>query len=84
MKGKMFTFKTCLLCFIGKLGFPAGSDNKKSDLNPKELGSVPGLGRYPREGHGDPLQNSCLENLHEQRSLVGCSLWGQKESDMIE
>ena len=84
MKGKMFTFKTCLLCFIGKLGFPAGSDNKKSDLNPKELGSIPGLGRSPGGGHGNPLQYSCLENPHGQRGLAGCSPWGCKELDMTE
>ena len=34
-------------------------------------------------GHGNPLQYSCLENPHGQRSLAGCSLWGCKESDMI-
>ena len=44
----------------------------------------PGLGRSPRGGHGNPLQYSCLENPHGQRSLVGCSPWGRKESDMTE
>ena len=34
-------------------------------------GSVPGLGRSPGEGNGNPLQYSCLENPHGQRSLVG-------------
>ena len=38
----------------------------------------------PGGGHGDPLQYSCLENPHEQRSLVGCSPWGHKELDMTE
>ena len=35
-------------------------------------GLIPGLERSPGEEHGNPLQCSCLENLHEQRSLAGC------------
>ena len=35
-------------------------------------------------GHGSPLQNSCLENPHGQRSLAGYSPWGRNESDMTE
>ena len=50
----------------------------------KRPGSIPGLGRSPGGGHGSPLQYSCLENPHEQRSLVGYSPWGHKESDMTE
>ena len=38
----------------------------------------------PGRGHGNPLQYSCLENPHGQRSLVGYSPWGCKESDMTE
>ena len=38
--------------------------------NAGDLGSIPGLGRSPRGGHGNLLQDSCLENPHEQRSLV--------------
>ena len=41
-------------------------------------GSIPRLGRYPVEGNGNPLQCSCLENPHEQRSLVSHSPWGCK------
>ena len=37
-------------------------------------GSIPGLGRSPGGGHGNPLQYSCLENPHGQRSLAGYSL----------
>ena len=47
-------------------------------------GSIPGLGRSPGEVHGNPLQYSCLENPHGQRSLAGYSPWGHKESDMTE
>ena len=42
--------------------FPGGSDGKASAYNAGDLGSVPGLGRSPGEGHGNPLQYSCLEN----------------------
>jgi len=48
------------------------------------LGSIPGSGRSPGEGNGKPLQNSCLENSHGQRSLAGYSPRGRKESDMTE
>ena len=44
------------------LGFPGGSVNKESTCNAGYLGSVPGLGRNPGGGHGNPLQHSCLEN----------------------
>ena len=43
-----------------------------------------GLGRSPGGGHGNPLQYACLENPHGQRSLVGYSSQGLKESDMTE
>ena len=43
--------------------FPSSSDSKASVYNAGDLGSIPGLGRFPGEGHGNPLQYSCLENL---------------------
>ena len=46
----------CLTCF------PGGSDGKASACNVGDLGSIPGSGRSPREGNGNPLQYSCLEN----------------------
>ena len=42
--------------------FPGGSDGRESACNGGDLGSVPGLGRSPGEGNGNPLQYSCLEN----------------------
>ena len=39
-----------------------------------DMGSIPELGRFPRRGHSNPLQYSCLENPHGQKSLVGFSL----------
>ena len=50
----------------------------------REAGLIPGLGRSSGVGNGTPLQYSCLENLHGQRSLVGYSRWGCKKSDMTE
>ena len=44
------------------MGFPGGSYGKASACNTGDLGSVPGLGRSPREWHGNPLQYSYLEN----------------------
>ena len=42
--------------------FPAGSDGKAFAYNAGDLGLIPGLGRAPGEGNGNPLQYSCLEN----------------------
>ena len=65
-------------------GFPGDSDGKESTCNVGELDSIPGLGTSPVGGHGSPLQYSCLENPHGQRSLASCSPWDHKELDMIE
>ena len=59
--------------------FPGGSDGKASVYNVGDRGSIPGLGRSPGEVNGNPLQDYCLE-----RSLVGYSPWGLKESDTAE
>ena len=50
-------------------GLP-GSDGKASARNAGDLGSIPGLGRSPGEGNGNPLQYSCLEN-----SMDGGAWW---------
>ena len=52
--------------------------------NIRAVGLIPGSGRFPGGGHGNPLQNSCLENPQGQRSLAGYSPWGHKESDATE
>ena len=54
------------------LGFPCDSVGKESACNVGGLGSIPGLGRSPGGGHGNPFQRSCLENPHGQRSLADC------------
>ena len=53
-----------------ELGFPGGSEVKASACNVGDLGSIPGLGRSPGEGNGNPLQYSCLEN-----SMDGGAWW---------
>ena len=44
------------------MGFLSGSDSKESAYNAGNIGSIPGLGRSPREKNGYQLQYSCLEN----------------------
>ena len=70
-----------------KFGLPQWLSGKESTCNAGDagdVGSIPGLGRYPGGGHGNPLQYSCLENPHGQRSLAGCSPRGHKELDTAE
>ena len=45
-----------------------GSDGKESSCNAGDLGSIPGLGKSPEGGHGNPLQYSCLENPMDGRA----------------
>ena len=45
-------------------------EGKESACDAGDLGSIPGLGRSPGGGHGNPLQYSCLENPHGERSLA--------------
>ena len=44
------------------MGFPGGSVVKNSPANARDTGSISGLGRFPGEGNGNPLQDSCLGN----------------------
>ena len=60
------------------LGFPGGSDSKESTCNARDRGLIPGLGRFPGGGRGNPFQHSCVENPHRQRSLVGYSPQGHR------
>ena len=50
------------------MGFPGGSEGKASACNAGDLGSIPGSGRSPGEGNGNPLQYSCLENPMDGRA----------------
>ena len=49
-----------------------------------DVGSIPGLRRSPGGGNGNPVQCSCLEKSHGQRSLVGYSPQGHRESAVTE
>ena len=69
---------------IPTLGFPGSSAGKESPCNARDPGLIPGLRRYPGGGHRNPLQDSCLENPHGQRSLEGYSPSGHKELDVTE
>ena len=51
-------FSLCLCSIV----FPGDSDGKASVYNAGDLGLIPGLGRCPGEGNGNPLQDYCLEN----------------------
>ena len=50
----------------------------------RDMGSVPRSGRSPGGEHSNPLQYSCLEDPHGQRSLAGYSAWSHKELDITE
>ena len=56
------------------MGFPCGSAGKESVCNAGDLASIPGLGRYPAEGEGYPLQYSDLENS------MNCIVHGVRKS----
>ena len=73
-----------LFCLLFSCCSPGGSDGKASACNGKDLGLITGLGRSPGGGgHDNPLQYSCLENPHRQRSLSGFGPWGHKESNTM-
>ena len=58
---------------------PGGSEVKESACNAGDLGSIPGSGRSPGEGNGNPLQCSCLENPMDG-GVWWASPWGPKSS----
>ena len=74
------------------LGFPGGSDGKESTCNVGDPGSIPGSGRSPGGGHGNPLQYSCLESpmdrgawrAHRVTKSHSHSPQGHKESATTE
>ena len=78
LKIKLCAWEEYLSIPLHRSGFPCGSDSKESTNNAGDLGSIPGLWRSLGGGHGNPLQYSCLENSHGQRSLEGYSPWGHR------
>ena len=77
MNGYLFVFGASQVVLLVK-NPPANAGNVR------DSGSIPGLGRLPGGGHGNPLQYSCLENPHGQRSLASYSPWGRRESNATE
>ena len=76
-------FMYLLLKYCWFMGFPGGASGKETACSAGDKSLIPGMGRSPREGNGNPLQYPCLENPHRQKSLVGSSPW-VTESDMPE
>ena len=62
------------------MGFPYSSVGKESAFTAGDQGLIPGLGRYPGNGNGNPLQYSCLENPMDR----GAWLLQTMGSHMIE
>ena len=67
-----------------KVEFPGGSEVKASACNAGDLGSIPGSGRSPGKGNGNPTPVFLPGESHGQRSLAGYSPQGHKESDTTE
>ena len=67
-------------CYLVEVNmdFPGGSDYKDPTYNEEDLRLIPGFGRSPEGGNGNPLQYSCLENPYGQRSLAGYGPSGLK------
>ena len=69
---------------VGKKdGKKCGSESKESTFNAGHLSLIPGLGRFPKERNGKPLQYSCLENSMDTET-GGATVHGVAESDMTE
>ena len=64
--------------------FPGGSGSKASVYNEGDLSSIPGSGRFPWRRKWQSTPVLLPGKSHGQRSLVGYSLWGHKESDTTE
>ena len=65
------------------MGFPHSSVGKEFAFNVGDLGLIPGLGRSPGEGNGNPLQYSCLENPMD-RGAYKVIVHGSQESDRVQ
>ena len=63
--------------------YNGGSDGKETAYNARDLGLIPGSGRFPGEGNGNPLQYSCLENSMD-RGAWWAIVPGIVESDATE
>ena len=59
-------------------GFPCGAVVKNMPATSGDMGSIPGPGRSPGEGNGNPFQYFCLENPMDRGTWQGCCLWSRK------
>ena len=66
------------------MGFPGSSDGKEYTCNEGDLGLIPGLGRSPGGGHGNPTPVFLPGEFQGQRNLVGYGPWGHKKSNTTE
>ena len=66
------------------MGFPGGSEVKTSAYNAGDPGSIPGSGKIPWRRIWQSTPVLLPGKSHGQRSVVGYSPWGRKESDMTE
>ena len=57
-----------MLKAIYRKGFPGGSDRKESACSAGDVGLIPGSGRFPGGGNGNPLPYSCLGNPMDRRA----------------
>ena len=64
------------------LGFPGGSEGEESSCSTGDLDSIPGSGRSPGEGIGNPLQYCCLENLSMDRGAWRAVVHGVAKSQI--
>ena len=71
-------------CPFTCVGSPRGLDAKESACNAGDLGSIPGSGRSPGKRKWQPTPVFLLGKSHGQKSLVGYSPWGHKESEMTK
>ena len=66
------------------MGFPGGLDGKESACSARDLGSIPGLGRFPGGGRGNPLQYSGLENPMDRGAWQATVHWISKNWTQIK
>ena len=74
----------CVYVCVCLYGFPWWLSGKELPCNTRDSDLIPGLGRSPGGGHGNPLQYSCLENPMDRGAWWAKSIEGCKESDMTE
>ena len=70
-------------CALPSVGFPGSSDGKESACSKGDSGSIPGSGRSPGEGNGNPLQYSCLENSMERGAWRATALGVAKSQTQL-